>query len=208
MDELVQHVLVLKKSPVHKIIAKRLREFKVLSKKPSTEQFKELCFCLLTANYNAEKGIKIQRAIGDGFCFFSQKKLSNKLRELGYRYPNRRAEFIWEAQRFSDCIKEKINSFKNGKKARDWLVENVRGLGFKEASHFLRNTGFTDVAIIDFHIVDLLCKYSLLIKPKTLSKKKYLEIEILLEELAEKTGLNLAELDLYLWFIETGKVLK
>ena len=88
------------------------------------------------------------------------------------------------------------------------MVDNIKGLGMKEASHFLRNIGFKDFAIIDFHIIDILVKYGLIKKPKTLTKNKYLEIEGILKEIAKKTNLNLAELDLYLWYEETDKVLK
>lgn len=88
-------------------------------------------------------------------------------------------------------------------------MENIKGLGYKEASHFLRNIGFTNLAIIDFHIVDLLIKNGLLNeKPKSLSKKKYIEIEDILKEIAEDLNLSLGELDLYLWYMETGKILK
>jgi N-glycosylase/DNA lyase len=37
---------------------------------------------------------------------------------------------------------------------------------------------------------------------------KYLEIENFLMKIAKKLNLSLAELDLYLWYIETGKILK
>ena len=78
----------------------------------------------------------------------------------------------------------------------------------KEASHFLRNIGFSNYAIIDFHIIDLLVKEKLITRPKTLTPKRYLEIESILETLAKKTKLSLGELDLYLWYMETGKILK
>jgi len=45
-------------------------------------------------------------------------------------------------------------------------------------------------------------------RPKTMTKNKYLKLEHLLESMAEKLNLTLAELDLYLWYLETGKVLK
>jgi len=96
----------------------------------------------------------------------------------------------------------------DGNALREWIVENVKGLGYKEASHFLRNVGFDDYAIIDFHIVDLLVDYKLIEKPKTITKRKYMAIESLLKKLARKTNLTLAELDLYLWYMETGKILK
>lgn len=65
-----------------------------------------------------------------------------------------------------------------------------------------------NLAIIDFHIVNLLLKYGLIDKPKTLTRRRYMDIERILSEVAEKTGLRLGELDLYLWYIETGKILK
>ncbi|RLI85258.1 MAG: N-glycosylase, partial [Candidatus Altiarchaeales archaeon] len=61
---------------------------------------------------------------------------------------------------------------------------------------------------IDFHIIDLLTKFGLIKKPKTLGKKKYLEIEKILKGLSEKLNISPARLDLYLWYIETGKILK
>ena len=91
---------------------------------------------------------------------------------------------------------------------RDWLVKNIKGLGMKEASHFLRNIGFNDVAIIDFHIVDLLVAEGILKKPKTITAKIYLEIEKALRFIANELDMGLGELDLYLWYLETGKVLK
>lgn len=96
----------------------------------------------------------------------------------------------------------------NGSDVREWLVKNVKGLGCKEASHFLRNVGFTDVAILDFHIIDILERCGAIKRPKTLTKNRYLEIERALNTLASKIGVNLAELDLYLWYLETGKILK
>ena len=120
-----------------------------------------------------------------------------------------RAKFIAEARKkCAKDIKKIVFSFENGKEAREWLVNNIKGLGYKEASHFLRNVGFMDVAIVDFHIVDLLAKNKIIKKPKTMTKKKYLEIEEVLEKLSKKLGLELGELDLYLWWMETGKALK
>ena len=63
-------------------------------------------------------------------------------------------------------------------------------------------------AIIDFHIIDLLVDYKIINKSKSLTKKNYLKIENILRGIANKTDLSLAELDLYLWYMETGKILK
>jgi N-glycosylase/DNA lyase len=112
-----------------------------------------------------------------------------------------------DSLRCKDKLKE-ITKFHDKKAIREWIVNNVKGLGYKEASHFLRNIGFDDYAIIDFHIVDVLVNHKLIEKPKTITKRKYLEIEEILKNIAKETNLTLAELDLYLWYMETGKILK
>lgn len=208
MDQLLKHIENLKKSSVKRVIDKRINEFKEAGTGSNNEVFKELCFCLLTANYNAEKSIHIQNNLNDGFLSLLEADLVDMLKKFGHRFPNARAKFILESRKYINSIKDILSSFASDKEAREWLVENVKGLGYKEASHFLRNIGYENCAIIDFHIIDLLVRYNLIEKPKSLTKAKYIEIENLLREIASKANLNLAELDLYLWFTETGKVLK
>ena len=153
----------------------RIREFEENSKKSSEELFKELCFCILTANFHAERSLKIWEELGNDFINLPESRLTKKLRILGHRYPRTRAKYIVEARRYVD---------------------------------FLRNIRFTNFAIIDFHILNILARYGLIKRPKTLTRRKYLEIENFLRNVAEKLNISLAELDLYLWYIETGKVLK
>jgi len=207
MNGLINKIEYLKHSNISNIIKERIENFKNIDKNSNEELFKEICFCLLTANYNAEKSIKIQNEIGECFLTDSKEELSKKLRILGHRFPNARAEYISESLKCKDKL-NKIVQFPDKKALRDWIVNNVKGLGYKEASHFLRNVGFDDYAIIDFHIIDILVDNKIIKRPKTLTKKRYLEIEDVLRKLAKKTDLTLAELDLYLWYIETGKILK
>ena len=68
--------------------------FKSFKNKPNEEWFKELCFCILTANFTAEGGIRIQKAIGDGFLTLSKEELEEKLKNLGHRFYRKRAVFI------------------------------------------------------------------------------------------------------------------
>ena len=207
MKALLNKIGSLKKSEISKLVNKRINDFKNLNKGSNDQLFNEMCFCLLTANFNAEKSIKIQREIGESFSTDSKEKLSKKLKNYGHRFPNTRAEYISESLKCKDKLSE-IVQFYDRNTLRDWIVDNVKGLGYKETSHFLRNIGFDDYAIIDFHIVDILVGHKLIERPNSLTKKKYLEIEDLLRKLAKKTNLTLAELDLYLWYLETGKVLK
>ncbi len=205
--DLEKKVKELKKSEVAILVKKRLIEFESFKYKPSEDWFSELCFCILTANSSATLGIKIQDAIGsDGFLCLPQEKLEQRLKELGHRFYSIRAEFIVKARKHRD-VKNIVSDFE-GKKARAWLVENIKGLGMKEASHFLRNVGFKDVSIIDRHILSVLCDYEMIEEPRTMTPKRYEEIEKVLEKLAEQTDTNLAELDLYLWYMKTGKILK
>lgn len=207
MKELIGKIESLKNSEVNKTINKRIEEFKNIDKECNEELFKELCFCILTANFNAEKSIKIQNEIGECFLTDSKEDLSKKLKKYGHRFPNTRAEYISESIKCKDKLKE-IVKFHDKKAIREWLVNNVKGMSYKEVSHYLRNIGFDDYAIIDFHIVDILANHKIIEKPKTLTKKKYLEIEDTLKKIAKETNLTLAELDLYLWYLETGKILK
>ena len=209
-EELAERILSLKDSEVGKIVRERIEEFKKLGREGDEEElFSELCFCILTANFSAEGGIRIQRALGpSGFLGLGERELEDRLRRLGHRFPSTRAKYIVEARRWLKVVPKLLRSGRSSREIRRWLVENVKGIGMKEASHFLRNVGFMDVAILDYHVLDVLERYDVVSRPKTLTPKRYEEIESKLEELAEATGLSLGELDLYLWYLETGKVLK
>lgn len=206
MKDLTKQIVALKKTEISKKIKRRIKEFEKI-RKNKDKIFSELCFCLLTANFQAEKSMKLQEKLEKNFFEDKERELAEKLKKEGHRFWPQRAKCIVLARRLKEELIEKINK-ENEKELREWLVKNVYGLGMKEASHFLRNIGFKDIAIIDFHIVDLLVKEKIIERPKTLTKKRYLEIENVLREVAKKTKLSLAELDLYLWFIETKKVLK
>lgn len=207
MKKLLKAVNELRNSNVRKLVDSRLKGFRAIGKKSSKEIYKELCFCTLTANFDAAKSIAIQEKVGDGFIDLPEKKLEAKLRSLGYRYPNR-AAYIADSRKHYPGLKKTMSSFGDESALREWLVENVKGLGFKEASHFMRNIGFENVAIIDFHVVDVLVENNLIEKPRTITKRHYLKIELVLKKISEKLEMSLAELDLYLWYLETGKVLK
>ncbi len=208
MKQLLQEIQTVKNNPeIKKTISSRLKEFEEFGKNDD-KVFSELCFCITTANFDAERSIKIQNEIGKGFESLTEKQLAKKLKELGYRFPNIRAKFIVESRKHKPVLPQILSNGKTDAELREWFVANVKGFSYKEASHFLRNIGFKDLAIIDFHIVDVLAKHNLIEKPKTMNKAKYFEIESLLKEIGKKTDMNMAELDLYLWYLETGKILK
>ncbi|TFG29238.1 MAG: N-glycosylase/DNA lyase [Promethearchaeota archaeon] len=208
MKKLLDSIEELKKGDIKYLIDTRIYEFEQIQRESIDNIFKELCFCIMTANCGAEKCMEIHEGISDGFLHLTQEHLTEKFKDLGYRFPNVRSIYIVEAREYKDKLHQMLNSTIEKEELRDWVVKHIKGLGYKEASHFLRNIGYKNYAIIDFHIVDVLAKYHVIEKPKTMTKKKYLEIEEILEQMANRLNLNMAELDLYLWYLETGKILK
>jgi len=89
-------------------------------------------------------------------------------------------------------------------------VENVKGLGYKEASHFLRNIGLgEDLAILDRHILKNLALLGVIAEvPESPSKRLYLEIEKQMTAFSCKVGIPMGQLDLLLWYKEAGEIFK
>jgi N-glycosylase/DNA lyase len=209
MRRILRRIGSLKKGEAGFRIAMRMAEFRAKGMQHPDEIFKELCFCLLTANYSAEGAMRVQEALGDGFLTLSERALSSRLRKLGYRYPNARAKYICRARHQRRRLASALAAYPP-EAAREWLAGNILGLGYKESSHFLRNIGVDRFAIIDFHIIDLLARHGLIKKPraKALGRGAYLEIERRLSAIASRSKITQGELDLYLWYMETGKILK
>lgn len=181
------------------LVEDRWREFEKLRKEGTEEElFSELCFCVLTANWSAQGGIKAQKFINNGFVHLTKEELSQKLREVGHRYPEARAEYIisnrWIINRLKDLLKEED--------PREFIVMNVKGLGWKESSHFLRNVAYTNYAILDKHVLRIMHQYGLIDEiPKGWTKKRYLDYEERLRKVANDFGEHLGKFDLYLWYM-------
>jgi len=208
MRAILEQLAALQKQPIAQTIERRLADFSAFKEKNSSDWFNELCFCILTGNAKAATALAIEKEMGhDGFHTHSQSEICACLRQHAHRFHNNKSRYIVEARMFVD-VKERLRGM-DDREAREWLATNVNGLGMKEASHFLRNVGYTSVAIVDRHIIRGLLDAGLLkVKPKTISRKTYLEIEQKLERIAEQAKMTLAELDLYLWYLKTGRVWK
>jgi len=107
-------------------------------------------------------------------------------------------------------LKSTIDEFTDMKEARDYLVANVKGYGYKEASHFLRNIGKgADIAILDRHILrNLVALKAISEMPKSISRQKYLDIENAMTKFAKKVKIPLAHLDIVFWFKAVGEIFK
>ncbi len=218
MSEIKQSDLVnLKNSytPRKGIIRKRLNEFKEVFRGSDKKIFAELCFCICTPQSNAKACDRaISGLVESGELYAgSERRISYYLK--GVRFHRNKAGFIVSARKFFSGgnrirIKEKIREFRDNEKLREWLVKNVTGIGFKEASHFLRNIGLgKNRAILDRHILKNLKNLGVIDEiPKNISGKKYIEIENKMCEFSRKIGIPMDELDLLLWSEETGEVFK
>jgi len=197
------------------IIKQRMHEFEEVYKLGDEAIFTELCFCIFTAGSSARSGLNCIDAIRNIILTGSASELESRIQNK-HRYPKARAEYIihtreYLQQEHNFKIKELIESFDDWIKLRDFFATNkgIKGLGYKESSHFLRNIGFKGYAILDIHILRSLHEFGVIDNPKPPStRNKYLEIEAKLKEFAKEIGIDFDELDLLLWSNRTGEVLK
>lgn len=201
---------------VRTTIEKRMNEFRSLWEEGDEEEvFAELVFCLLTPQSKAKWCWKaVTNLRKDGLLFKGTKEEIRKRLQLT-RFRNRKAEYIVLAQKQfvkeeKPMLKHFLREFKNPFEARNWLVKNVKGMGYKEASHFLRNIGLgEDFAILDRHILKNLFVLGVISSvPHNLTERKYIKIEEKMRDFSSKTGIQMAHLDLLLWYKETGEVFK
>ncbi|MFH1854359.1 MAG: N-glycosylase/DNA lyase [Candidatus Omnitrophota bacterium] len=195
-------------------IKKRLAEFKQVYDKSDKDIFAELCFCLFTPQAKAVtcdaaiRRLKTKGLLLDGACDEIRPYLS------GVRFPNNKARYLIEARGFFKNgkgldVKNKID-LNDLQKTRDLLVKNIKGIGYKEASHFLRNIGLgRDMAILDRHILKNLKRYGVIKKiPESLSRKEYIKIEERMRDFFKQLDISMEEADLLFWSRETGMIFK
>ncbi|MCK4905715.1 N-glycosylase/DNA lyase [bacterium] len=166
------------------------------------------------------------------------REIANQINKA--RFKNNKAKYIVEARKkFLSGgklnIKSQISQFGNVQEAREWLVNGtcpvrdkspfgdrtempeaflisngVKGIGYKEASHFLRNIGFgKEIAILDRHILRNLKELGVIKEiPSSISKKKYFEIESKMKQFAVSVNIPMGHLDFVFWYKETGEIFK
>ena len=177
--------------------------------------FEELCFCIFTANTSAEMGLKAVDAVRNLLISGTADDMTRRLEGI-YRFNNVRPAHIIHTRTYlknslNFRLKNKLTSVENKDVLRDFFALNkdIKGLGYKEASHFLRNIGFKGYAILDKHIINSLHEFGILKtneKPK--NNKEYLEIEQKFIYFSKDIGIAMDELDLLLWSRKNGRILK
>lgn len=196
-------------------IKQRLSHFESVGKKGGKTLFEELAFCILTPQSKAFscdgaiREMKAKNLLFDGDIPSIRAVLSKKT-----RFHNKKAEYLVAArEKFAKDgfhYLQALTFSGTEAAARQLLLKEVKGIGWKEASHYLRNVGRGNgIAILDRHILKNLVKHRAIgALPKSLTPKRYLEIEKEMEKFCKKAGIPMSHLDLLFWAEETGKVFK
>ena len=205
--DFIDQVLSLRMSETSREVLEKREEFIRIGKSGPEDLFSELCFCILAANTSAEMGLRVQKVIGSRrFLSLPQEELSSLLKKVKYRFYNVRSKFIVNARWIAPELPELVAS-SDTEGAREYLVSNVDGIGYKEASHFLRNVGIFDFAILDKHVQAMLLPGPNE-KIGSLTPKRYLELEGVFKKISERFELEPGIMDLYMWKIATGRIIK
>lgn len=179
-------------------IIKRLDEFS-----KNKDYFYELCFCLLTPQTkarNADLVIRQLKALD-----FKNKNFNPVKYLIGIRFHENKSKYLLELKEKFDKIPFNLNS----RELREYLVKNIKGLGYKEASHYLRNIGHRNLAILDRHILSNLKYFDVINEiPKSMTKRQYFDIENKFMEFSKKVNIPIDHLDLLFWSIKTGEIFK
>lgn len=211
-----QEELILIYETLDSNISNRLKDFERIGEEGTDEEiFAELVFCLLTpqskarACWAAVEELLKKDLILNG----DHKQIAGELE--GVRFHNKKATYIIDARdqfikKGTLSIKPRLSSFDTPIDARDWLALNIKGIGYKEASHFMRNVGKGQkLAILDRHILKNLKLFGVIEKtPSTIPKNMYLEIEKKMSAFARTINIPVAHLDLLFWYMETGEIFK
>ena len=199
-------------------IRARLAEFEEVWRVGSDARlWEELAFCIFTAGASARMGMRAIEVVGPLLSNGRREDMTRALKKAGaHRFPIARPAYIVVTRNYlrEDCdmrLRQRLRNFSDPIERRDWLVQEkrIKGVGYKEASHFLRNIGFKGHAILDKHVLRCLAELAVVETSKPpATRGRYLQIEERLRSFAREIRIDFDELDLVLWSMRTGEVLK
>src|ERR1043165_9463116 len=199
-------------------IRARLSEFRrVWQTADDHRLWEEMVYCIFTAGASARMGLKSVEALRPLLAQGRQREMTRALVKAGaHRFPNARPAYVVVTRDYlhetcSMRLRDRLQAFRDPFERRDWLARDpqIKGLGYKESSHFLRNIGFKGYGILDKHIVRCLHELKVIDSPKPATTRgRYLEAEQKMREFAAEAAIDFDELDLLLWSMKTGEILK
>jgi N-glycosylase/DNA lyase len=201
-----------------KEIRARLAEFAEVWRTGSDARlWEELAFCIFTAGASARMGLRSIEAVRSLLIAGGREEMSRALIAAGaHRFPVARPGYLvvtrdYLRQHCEMRLREALLSFDHPIDRRDWLAQErrIKGMSYKEASHFLRNIGLNGYGILDKHVMHCLTDLGVADSERPpATRARYLETEESLRRFARDIRIDFDELDLVLWSMKTGEVLK
>jgi len=184
----------------------RLQTFEKVNKEDEKELFEELTFCIFAANSSADMAEKAVTLLKPVLHTGNEEEYLQKVKGK-VRFHTVRSSYL--AYNYSVLRETPLTTLIKMPNTRKKLVKNLKGIGMKESSHFLRNTGHKGYAILDKHIRRTGKQIGIFedtTYPKTI--KKYKEKEQKMKTWCDKHNLSIDILDLALWSYNTGSIKK
>ncbi len=200
---------------IKKEIEKAIKNYKKVWEGTEKEIFAEMAFCILTPQSKAKNAWQvITNLVENGLLYKGKPEEIVEFLNI-VRFKNNKSRYLVELRELMTIDgklqpKKILSKLGNTFEKRKWILKNVKGMGLKEANHVLRNLGFGEnIAILDRHILRNLKTLNVINEiPKTITEKKYYEIEEKMQEYSEFSKIKMDELDLVLWYKEAGEIFK
>jgi N-glycosylase/DNA lyase len=183
----------------------------------NVDVWRSLLFCVLSSQVRVSAAAKATRSVLAEVPFFETSITSSEVyertkrilarRDVGHRFPQARSRQIansWFAfAQIKDELYDYLDSFDTETAAREAVTQLFPGLGFKQASMFLRDIGYSDrLCIIDTHLLWYCCHMGAGYRG-ALTRQKYIEIENYLLRQSDELGVAPNIFDSAIWVAVT-----
>lgn len=200
---------------IKKGIEKAIKGYKMAWKGNEKEVFAEMAFCILTPQSKAKNAWQaVTNLVENGLLYEGKAEEIVEFLNI-VRFKNNKSRYLVELRELMTRDgklqpKKILTEIGDTFEKRKWILKNIKGMGLKEANHILRNLGFGEnIAILDRHILRNLKALNVIDEiPKTITEKKYYEIEEKMREYSTFSKIKMDELDLVLWYKEAGEIFK
>ncbi len=196
-------------------IKKAIKGYKKAWNSSEKDVFAEIAFCILTPQSKAKNAWKAITELKENGLLYNGKaeEIVDYLNIV--RFKNNKSKYLIELRELMTKNgklqpKKILSEIGDVFEKREWILKNIKGMGLKEANHVLRNLGFGEnIAILDRHILRNLKELNVIEEiPKTITAKKYYDIEEKMRKYSKFSAIKMDELDLVLWYKEAGEVFK
>ena len=202
-------------SSMKKDAEEAIKGYKKAWKGTEREVFAEMAFCILTPQSKARNAWQaITNLVENDLLYTGTSEEMVEYLNI-VRFKNNKSRYLVglrELMTVDGKLQPKaiLSNLGDVFEKRDWILKNIKGMGLKEANHVLRNLGFGEnIAILDRHILRNLAELNVINEvPKSITEKKYYEIEEKMREYSKFSGIEMDRLDLVLWYKEAGEVFK